>query len=215
MRIERSLPVIGTVLLATAGLVLAQQSDSDPPLQRLSSEFQNTQSGADEISTTNAALPLGAGGVEVYRKILAIPTDVNVIYVTFSAQADVHNGSALLMNALVGGTLVQPLLGQTGGGGGGTHVQTGWWTLLHLPQAATGTNCNDGAGGTADCHDNTIYFSGCARVVPGSTVLVTIKLADLPGGDANTAFYERSTINIDGTGDLVGAQCRGVGTGIH
>jgi len=212
MRIERSLPVIGTALLATAGLVLAQQSDSDPPLQRLSSEFQNVVSGVVEAFTTNAALPGGAGGLEVYRKNLAIPTDVNVIYITFSAQADVHNGSALLMNARVAGTLIQPLLGSTFAG---PHTQSGWWTLLHLPQATTGTNCNDGGGGTADCHDNTIYFSGCARVVPGSTVLVTIKLADLPGGDANTAFYERSTINIDGTGDLVGAQCRGVGTGIH
>jgi len=210
MRIERSLPVIGTVLLATAGLVLAQ---SDPPLQRLSSEFQNVVSGVVEAFTTNAALPGGAGGLEVYRKNLAIPTDVNVIYITLSAQADVHNGSALLMNARVAGTLIEPLLGSTVAG---PHTQSGWWTLLHLPQAGAGvTNCNDGGGGTADCHDNTIHFSGCARVVPGSTVLVTISLADLPGGDNNFAFYERSTINIDGLADLTGSQCRGVGTGLH
>jgi hypothetical protein len=210
MRIERSLPVIGTVLLATAGLVLAQ---SDPPLQRLSSEFQNVVSGVVEAFTTNAALPGGAGGLEVYRKNLAIPTDVNVIYITFSAQADVHNGSALLMNARVAGTPIEPLLGSTVAG---PHTQSGWWTLLHLPQAGAGvTNCNDGGGGTADCHDNTIHFSGCARVVPGSTVLVTISLADLPGGDNNFAFYERSTINIDGLADLTGSQCRGVGTGLH
>src|SRR5215471_10104563 len=131
MRIQRSLPVIGTALLATAGLALAQQGQSDPPLDRLVSDFQNTLSGADEVSTTNAALPGGAGGRVVYRKTFTPSATVNVIYVTFSAQGDVHNGSALLMNAFVNNTLVQPLLGQVGGGGGGSHVQTGWWTLLH------------------------------------------------------------------------------------
>jgi len=205
---EHSLLVISTLLLATAGLVLAQS-----PLLRLSSEFQNSTTLVNEVSTDAPALPGGAGGTVVYQKTLTVPDSVRVIYVTFSGQGDAHNGSALLMNASVNGTLIQPLLGQTGPGGGGTHVQTGWYTLAHLPQAGAGvTNCNDGGGGTADCHDNTLYFSGCARVGTfGGPVTVTIKLADLPGGDNNSAFYERASINIDGVLDTTNNLCTGVG----
>jgi len=212
MRMKHSLPVFSTWLLAAASLALAQS-----PLQRLSSEFQNSTTLVNETSTDAPALPAGAGGTVVYQKTLTVPDNVRVIYVTFSGQGDVHNGSALLMNASVNGTLIQPLLGQTGPGGGGPHVQTGWYTLTHLPQAGAGvTNCNDGGGGTADCHDNTLYFSGCVRVgTSGGPITVTIKLADLPGGSPNFAFYERATIYIDGQEDPNGNLCQGVGTGPH
>src|SRR3989441_11655226 len=88
-------------------------------------------------------------------KTITIPNDVDVLYVTFSAQGDTHRGSALLMNATVNTRLIQPLAGQTAGGGGGPHVQTGWYTLLILPTTSTNpflpaNNCNDGGGGTAD-----------------------------------------------------------------
>jgi len=70
-----------------------------------------------------------------------------------------------------------------------------------------------------DCHDNTIYFSGCRlltneekRAEP-ATVHVVIKLATLAGG--NFSFYERSTIYIDGQKDEKGVFCRGAGTGPH
>jgi hypothetical protein len=210
--------MISTVLLATAALLLA-----DSPPRRLSAEFQNSTSvGGEEfgeVFTNAAALPAGAGGTVVYSKTLRLPADVDVLYITFSGQGDTHNGSALLMNASVDGTLIQPLLGQTLPGGGGTHVQTGWYTLLHVPAATLGgvTNCNDGGGGPADCHDNTIYFSGCARVdaKPTKPVTVTIKLADLPGGDNNFAFYERATIYIDGQHDSDGSLCQAVGTSPH
>ena len=44
---------------------------------------------------------------------------------------------------------------------------------------------------------------------------MTIKLADLPGGSPNFAFYERATIYIDGQEDPNGNLCQGVGTGPH
>jgi hypothetical protein len=149
----------------------------------------------------------------VYDKIVAIPKGDNVLYLTFSAQGDTHNGSALLMQGLVNGTACQPLLGQTGGGGGGKHIFPHWYTLNVLPRSTTGLNCNDGGGGTADCHDNTIAFSCCSTVsTTAPTARVQIKLADLPGGGSNVAFYERSTIYIDGQ---AGRQCRGVSTRLH
>ena len=154
------------------------------------------------------------------RPAQGIPRDVDVLYVTFSAQGDTHNGSALLMTATVNGGLIEPLFGQTGTGGGNIHVQTGWYTLNILPQPGQITNCNDGGGGSADCHDNAIYFSGCTRVLTEEhkgpqTADVVIKLADMPGGDGNIAWYERSTIYIDGQHDPRGELCKGVGTGPH
>ena len=204
--------------LAAAGLCVAGPVSASN-LQRLSAEFQNDASvgGSGEILTNAAAGPGGTGGVVVYDKTIKIPSDVDVLYVTFSAQGDSHNGSALLMTATVNGGLIEPLAGQTAGGGGGIHLQTGWYTLLILPQPVAITNCNDGGGGSADCHDNTIYFSGCTRILTEEhkgpeTADVVIKLADLVGG---VAFYERSTIYIDGQHDPRGELCKGVGTGPH
>ncbi len=209
-----------TLTLAAAGLLVAGSLSAEP-LRRLTAEFQNNTSvgGSGEISTTEAATPNGGGGTVVYAKMLNGLEDVDVLYITFSGQGDVHNGSALLMTCSVNGVLCEPLAGQTAGGGGGPHVQTGWYTLLILPQSTTGTNCNDGLGGTGDCHDNTLHFSACARL-PKHTdaATVQIKLANLPGGDSNVSFYERATIYIDGQNDgreHDGNLCQGVGTTLH
>src|SRR5438105_2177007 len=86
--------------LAAAGLCVAGPVSASN-LQRLSAEFQNNTSvgGSGEIFTNVPALPAGGGGVVVYDKTITIPSDVDVLYVTFSAQGDTHNGSALLMTA--------------------------------------------------------------------------------------------------------------------
>jgi len=185
-------------------------------LQRLAADFQNdTTLGGEEVVTS--ATP-AAGGLLVYSKTLSIP--FGVAYITFSAQGDAHNGSALLMQASITDssnkeTICQPLAGQTGIGGGGPHLFPGWYTLLHLPETTASTgNCNDGGGGTADCHDNAVTFSCCSQITPdtaGSTHTVKIRLADLPGGDPNFAFYERSTIYVDGSPNPGGNLCTGVG----
>ena len=198
------------LLFVGQGILIAQS-----PPRRLSAEFQNNSStgGSGEKTTNAAAQPAGAGGTVVWSKTVTVTPNFKVLYVTFSAQGDSHNGSALLMNATVNGTLIQPLAGQTAAGGGGPHEQTGWYTLNHLPEATLGgvTNCNDGGGGPADCHDNAISFSGCVRLdLNAPTPLtVNIKMADLPGGDANFAFYQRSTIYIDAQEDPDGSLCKG------
>jgi hypothetical protein len=189
----------------SVGLLAAGPLSADP-LNRLSADFQNNTSvgGSGEISTS-APPP----GIIVYTKAVnrfsPSGAQFNTLYVTFSAQADVHNGSALLMQASVDGTFCQPLLGQTDIGGGGGLTVPFWYTLLNVPAPTASTNCDNGGGGTGDCHDNTIYFSCCAKLTPCTTdstkctnPVVTIKLADEPGTAPNTAFYERSTIYIDG-----------------
>ncbi len=209
--------LIGLALLVAGSARRANAA----PVQRLAADFQNTGSGANEIATT--ATP-GSGGLLVYQKTLSIP--FSVVYITFSAQGDTHNGSALLMQAAVADaagneTICQPMAGQTGTGGGGPSVFPGWMTLLKLPVssadvAAESNNCNDGGGGPADCHDNAIMFSCCALIRPDTASpptshTVKIRLADLPGGDTNVAFYERSTIYIDASPNPGGSLCTGVG----
>jgi hypothetical protein len=175
--------------------------------------------GGGEISTI---VTPADGGLLVYQKTLSIPFDV--AFITFSAQGDAHNGSALLMQASVTDaagveTLCQPLAGQTGDGGGGPSLAPGWMTLLKVPVSsadvgAASNNCNDG-GGPADCHDNTIMFSCCVELGHGKgshgKQTVNIRLADLPGGDSNLAFYERSTIYIDASPNPGGKLRKGFG----
>jgi hypothetical protein len=182
-------------LLAAAGFLIASPMSASA-LTRLSADFQDTASGANEVSTTAPALPGGAGGTVVYTKTVLNPIP-GTLFISFSAQGDSHQQSALLMNARVNGALCQPLAGQTGGGGGGAFVQTGWYTLLHPPLGAAAGTCNNGGGGFSDCHDNAISFTCCVQVRTSFST-VQIRLANLPGGGANRSFYERATIYIDG-----------------
>ena len=196
MKPYRNTRTVTSTLLLAAGLLAAVPLKAQL-LTRYSSEFQ-----FGELATNLPPASGGGGGALVYSKTFLPGPVPDVVYVTFSAQSDVHHGSALLMNASVNGVLIQPLAGTFG-----------WYTLLKLPASAAGTNCNDGGGGSADCHDNTIMFSGCARVVKGNTpfITVTIKLANLPGGDGNVSFYENATIYIDGVSDPGRTQCLGTG----
>jgi hypothetical protein len=214
--------VLFTAVAAVALTGLSSGLPAASFLQRLSAEFQNSDSlgPSGEIFTNAPALPAGAGGVVVYDKTLKLKNDIDVLYITFSGQADTHDGSALLMTAMVNGRLIEPLAGQDESGGGGPYVQTGWYTLSHLPAGVGVQNCNDGGGGTADCHDNTIYFSGCFNLGPNDDerARVQIKLASLPVGADGIAFYERATIYIDGQrqgDDDRLPLCKGVDTRPH
>src|SRR5216684_7129434 len=218
----KSIILRGLTMLALSAVLIAGAVTwaNAAPLHRLAADFQNNTSvgGGGEIFTSSTP---GSGGKLVYSRTLSIP--FGVVYITFSAQGDTHNGSALLMKASVTDdasvteTACEPLAGQTGGGGGGPTVFPHWYTLLKLPITEVAPiNCDDGGGGTADCHDNTIMFSCCAQIRPDSgdpatTHTVKIRLADLPGGGGNLAFYERSTIYVDGSPNPGGTLCSGVG----
>jgi len=215
----KSIILRGLTMLALSAVLIAGAVTwaNAAPLHRLAADFQNntTVGGGGEISTS-----LAPPGRLVYSKTLSIP--FGVVYITFSAQGDTHNGSALLMKASVADasgavTTCEPLAGQSGSGGGGPDLFPNWYTLLKLPITEVAPlNCNDGGGGTADCHDNTIMFSCCAQIRPDSgdpatTHTVKIRLADLPGGDSNFAFYERSTIYVYASPNPGGTLCSGVG----
>ena len=126
------------------------------PLRRLVAQFQ-----ASGAVTTSAAFPNGNGGNPVYSASFTVPNDVNVLYVTFSAQGSVEgDGSVLLMNARVfcfpacapgktnNGVLIQPLATL-----GVSPTATGWYTLVKLHEGQSGLAAS-----------STIYFSGCVRL---------------------------------------------------
>ena len=70
--------VTSTLALAAAGCLVAG-SLSAAPLERLSSDFQNTMSGANEVSTSlgPGANPL-TGGSLVYQKTVTVPDALDV-----------------------------------------------------------------------------------------------------------------------------------------
>jgi hypothetical protein len=194
--------VTSTLALAAAGCLVAG-SLSAAVLDRLISDYQPGEASSD-------ILP-GAGGRLVYDSgSFTVPDAENVLFIEFEAVGDAHNGSALLMNATVQQgtgpeTLCQPLASRTGGGG---NTVPGWYNLLKLPKSTTGTNCNDGGGGTGDCHDNAIVLSCCARLAhPDTTARVRLRLATLPAVAPgpplvhDTVFYEKSTIYVDAVSD--------------
>jgi hypothetical protein len=95
-------------------------------------------------------------------------------------------------------------------GGAADGSPTGWITLHKLPLSDTGTNCNEGGGGTADCHDNSIAYQWCKRIPLNedfATVhTIQIRLASKPfaGSDLDqTVFIEKASVYVDthfGTG---------------
>jgi hypothetical protein len=211
----------GLTMLALSAVLVAVvvATANAAPVQRLSADFQNrnTLGGPDEVFSITTP---GTGGSHVYSKALSIP--FSTVYITFSAQADVHFGAALMMQGSVtdaaGNTTVcNPMAG----GGLGTAGPDGWMTLLKLPTnptvdgGGTANNCNDGGGGSADCHDNNIMFSCCVNVRPDTSSpptahTVDLRLATSIAGDP--AIYERATIYVDASPNPGGALCAGVGT---
>jgi hypothetical protein len=195
------------ILLGLAVLLMASLAGAQA-LNRLVAEFQSP----GEVATTVGPL---LGGTVVYDKTVSIPP--GVAYITFSAQADTHTGTALLMSASVtdasgATTICQP----HATAGGAAIFGAPWMTLLKLPDSAS-TNCNDGGGGGGDCHDNTIYFSCCALLTSppdgNTTRNVLIRMASEDG--VNPVFYENSTIYIDRGPNPGGGFCQQVGTGPH
>ncbi len=154
--------------------------------------------GAGEIATS-AALP---GSLIYEKKVFALAPTGSVLReldIEFSAQADTHGGAALQMYATVDGKKCEPI--NTGSGA----AASGVYTLNKLPLYDAKTlNCNDGGGGGADCHDNTIYFDCCIRNTNNDPT-VRIFLASSKAGQ--TVFFEEGTVKIMGTKDSKSELC--------
>jgi len=177
--------------LLTFGLWMPAESSAQStgfPLSRLSADFLNFDDS--ESSTIVAALPNAEGGTVVYRKTVFVPFDQNVLYITFSATGDTHDGAALWLACRVNGSACNP------GAGGAGGAPSGWMPLNKLPAPVLATNCNDGNGGFGDCHDNSIYATWCVPIArEGGTFDIELRLAT--SAPPARVFFEMGHIYID------------------
>ncbi len=151
-------------------------------------------SGECTTSATTTSNPAAPGGSSCYSKTFFIPGKVNVLRVTWSTTGDSHSGAAMQMACLITNGAGVTTFCQTGFGADG--APSGWLTALLVPTGTGNTNCNDGGGGSADCHDNSIYYAWCVQVLPKDVYTIDLRMGSSDGG---TVFTEKSTFYIDST----------------
>ena len=142
--------------------ILATPDAQAQNLIRKSAEFLyfGTTAPPAEAATTAAASATAAGGLTVYTKSVSTGIGESELYVTVSAAGDTHGGAGLLISCLVDGTACNA------GDSGGSATPAGWIRIQKMPKPTTSTNCNDGGGGTGDCHDNPVNYTWCMALPP-------------------------------------------------
>lgn len=139
------------------------------------------------------------GGVNCYSQTIVSKPGESELYITVSTTGDTHEGDALLLGCFVDGVPCN-----AGTTGAAQPKAPGYIVLQKLPQTAAITNCDDGGGGSADCHDNSIYYTWCTEIDPaGGLHTIDIQLANQ--SDINTVFIEQAHFIIDAT---KGVGCR-------
>jgi hypothetical protein len=155
---------------------------------------------------TEAVTALEPPGIAIYSKTILVPAGNNVLYLTMSTTGDTHDGAASCFTARVDGNFFAP--GQQGSArcaNGGTTRVPGWITLLKLPlDDNAADNCNDGGGGSADCHDNSIHYEWCKSIAPGVHT-VEVRMATSSAG--SNVFIEQAHFYVDTNGLPSGARC--------
>lgn len=164
-------------------------------IQRLDANFDFIGETATQVQPIAQDPTVGVdGGTAVYNKTVFVPSGVNTMYVTLSTTGDTHNGAAswftcLVDNGTADGKFCNP------GAAGASANPPGWITLQKLPQSEyMVNNCFDGTGGSADCHDNGIYYQWCTSIAPG-THEVELRMGTSIGG--SPVFIEESHFYID------------------
>lgn len=145
-----------------------------------------------EVATecgTSVTTACPAAPLTFYDKSVTVPLSNNVIYVTLSATGDSHDGAAFLLRCLVDGS---PCSGTTFAGG------SGWIVLQKTPQDVQDpdgeNNCDDGSGGSGDCHDNSITYTWCKSVAPGSR---NVKLQLASDNEFDFVVMEGVSVYVD------------------
>lgn len=150
----------------------------------------------------NDATPATPGGISCYGTTQFVPNSANVLRIRWSTAGDTHDGDALRMGCRIrpASTGVWSYCNAFGTGAApGSYI-----TKNKLPEPAGGTNCNDGGGGTADCHDNSIEATWCVPINGDDVFDIDLRLAsrDSTGSDTtdlDTVFVEASTFMVDST----------------
>jgi hypothetical protein len=178
-----------TVVLISAG------AKADGPIIRHAADFFKFNGTEFTTTITAATFPGPPDGALFYAKTVLVPSDSNVLFVSIYATGDAHGGAADWFSCRINGALCRPQ-----SSGGIDKAPGGWITLVKIPTDASGAlnNCNDGGGGTADCHDNAIAYSWCAVLPPRTAetpFTVNLKFAtSIPGANV---FLEKAHVYID------------------
>ena len=145
--------------------------------------------------TTDPAIP---GGKSCFGTTQFVPGRANVLRVTWSTSGDTHDGAALRMACRIrpASTGIWTFCNPTGSGAApGDYI-----TKNKLPTgagAAAANNCNDGGGGDADCHDNSIEQTWCVPIRGDDVFDIDLRLASSTTGAA--VFVEASYFFVDAT----------------
>jgi len=189
------------------GVVAVATLQAQTPLFRLAANFDGDAEKFAVAGAGGNALPGGTGGVLIYSKTVFQPNGKDTLFVTFSGTGDTHNGAKLAMSCTIDGVLCSGL--GSGGSIGACGAPSGWICLNHLPEATTGNNCNNGGGGTGDCHDNNINQTWCGPASGGAKT-VELRLAVIPDNGLDgpsIAFIEGGKYFVDSTHFTSGDAC--------
>jgi hypothetical protein len=142
----------------------------------------------------SAAVP---GGISCFGTTQFVPGSANVLRVRWSTAGDTHGEAALRIACRIrpASTGAWSFCNPTGiGAAPGDYI-----TKNKLPMPIAVTNCSDGSGGSADCHDNSIEMTWCVPIRGDDVFDIDLRLAssDPSGTGFDIAFVEASYFFID------------------
>lgn len=202
------------IVLVLAPIFAAAQANDDGRFVRLTANFRGFEGISSEITTNtppSASPSPGSGGILIYKKSVYVTGGINVLFVTVTATADVHDGAQLLMSCLVDGVACNP-------GSNPNGAPAGWVILKRYENynryfnSPVGGFGGDGGGGAGDLHDNSLHYTWCKKIArkknkgedDGQIVTVQIKMA---AGDVNGTA---SPVNLEAVHFFIdGANLRG------
>ena len=184
-------------LVALMALCLVPPYSHAQSVVRKSAEFRNFDLAADPPETVDlfGTVP----GALLYTKTLLSKIGESELYLTVSAAGDTHGGARLLIGCFVDGPPYDATTACNPGTAGASAKPPGWVVLQKMPAAISGSsNCNEGGGGAADCHDNGVAYTWCKVVKDKATHTVDLRLGvDAPGFPPGIAFVENAHFYID------------------
>ena len=197
--------LMASVALASGGAIAA-----DGPLIRHSADFFKFDGTEFTTTATADANPAIADGALFYDRTVLLPSSSNVLYVTLFTTGDTHGGAALWLSCRYSIGAAQPNLCRSNSppGGGIDEAPNGWVAVKKLPVPVDGaTNCNDGGGGAADCHDNAIAYSWCVELPSPTPISVRVRLRMATSIAGQNVFIEKGQVYIDSSSINQKANC--------
>jgi hypothetical protein len=198
-----SMPSITALALGTCLSVSLGAKAQDGPMFRHSADFFKFDGSEFVTATTAVAGPTDRtpgtpDGALFYGKRVLVPQGSNTLYVSIYTAGDTHFGAAEWLSCRVNGSFCRP-----GVDTGIDEAPSGWTSLLKLPQDVQKpvgppfpvNNCDNGFGGSADCHDNAVTYQWCVPVRGGISVLVDLKMATSKPG--SPVYLEKAFVYID------------------